>query len=256
LALDGRRRLVESISSNPGHALGAGIVPRDRARRVADRLLGPDLFNGWGVRSLSATHVSYNPFAYHLGAVWPVEQATFALGFKRYGLDAHVDRLVDAVLGAAAACEGSRLPEVLSGHGSDEVASPVPYPRANSPQAWSASAVIQLVQVMLGLYPFAPLSVLAVVRPRLPAWLPELTLRRLRVGTATVDLHFERRPDGSARWRARTRGRLVVIGAGPPNDVGGGGALEALEAAALRRAPGRLARAARIGIGLDDGLAR
>src|SRR5204863_3239881 len=199
LAIDGRRRPVRSIASNPGHALGAGIVPRDRARLVADRLLAPDLFDGWGTRSLSAEHVSYNPFAYHLGAVWPVEQATFALGFKRYGLDAHVDRLVEAMLRAAAASPHGRLPEALSGHGSDDVSTPVPYPAANAPQAWSASALVQLVQVMLGLYPFAPLHVLAVVRPRLPSWLPNLTLRGVRVGRATVDLSFERRSDGSAR---------------------------------------------------------
>ena len=100
----------------------------------------PDLFDGWGIRSLSAEHVSYNPFAYHLGAVWPVEQPTFALGFKRYGLDAHVARLVEAMLRAAAASPHGRLPEALSGHGSDDVSTPVPYPAANAPQAWSASA--------------------------------------------------------------------------------------------------------------------
>jgi hypothetical protein len=104
---------------------------------------------------------------------------------------------------------------------------------------------------MLGLYPFAPLGILAVVRPRLPAWLPELTLRRLRVGSATVDLRFERQGDGAARWSVvGQRGRLLVVPAGPPNDVGGGTALEGLEIEALRRMPGRLVKAARIGIGL------
>jgi glycogen debranching enzyme len=254
LALDGRRRLVRSITSNPGHALGAGIVPRERARQVADRLLAPDLFNGWGVRSLSAEHVSYNPFAYHLGAVWPVEQATFALGCKRYGLDAHVRRLVEAVLDAAAASPDHRLPEALSGHGPDEVPAPVPYPAANAPQAWSASALVQVVQVMLGIYPFAPLGVLAIVRPTLPEWLPELTLHGLGVGRGRADIRFERRADGSASWSSRTHGRLVVVPAGPPNDVGGGDMLEALERQVLRRAPGRLARAARIGIGVVDGV--
>jgi len=109
-----------------------------------------------------------------------------------------------------------------------------------------------MVQIMLGLYPFAPLDLLGVVRPRLPAWLPELAVRGVRVGRGTVDLKFERRPDGSAQWKSHTRGRVVVVGAGPPNDVGGGAALEALEREALRRAPGRLARAARIGIGLEE----
>ena len=84
----------------------AGHRAAGRRAAVADRLLAPDLFNGWGVRTLSDDHPSYNPFAYHLGAVWPVENATFALGFKRYGLDDHVDRLVSAVLGAAAASPG------------------------------------------------------------------------------------------------------------------------------------------------------
>jgi glycogen debranching enzyme len=251
LALDGSKEQVRSIASNPGHALGAGIVPAEHARAVADRLLAPDLFSGWGVRSLSDRHPSYNPFAYHLGALWPVEQATFALGFKRYGLDEHVDRLVEAVFAAALESPDSRLPEALSGHARDRVSGPVPYPKANSPQAWSASALIQLVQIMLGLYPFAPLHVLAIVRPRLPSWLPVLTLQRLRVGAATVDLRFERRPDGSADWRVvRRRGRLLVVSAGPPNADDPGSGLARFEYGLLRRMPGRLVRAGRIALGL------
>jgi len=92
MALDPGKRQVASIGSNAGHALAAGIVPVELATRVADRLLAPDLFSGWGVRTLSTDHPSYNPFAYHLGTVWPVEQATFALGFRRYGLDDHLER--------------------------------------------------------------------------------------------------------------------------------------------------------------------
>jgi glycogen debranching enzyme len=252
LALDPEKRAVRTTASNPGHALGAGIVPREHARAVADRLFEPDLFSGWGVRSLSDRHPSYNPFGYHLGAVWPVEQATFALGLKRYGLDAHVDRLVTAVLDAAAASPNGRLPEALSGHSRVEFGAPVRYPTANSPQGWSASAVVQLVQIMLGLYPFAPLHVLAVVRPRLPEWLPTLTLRNLRVGRASVDLRFDRRPDGSAAHRVvRRRGSLLVVPAGPPQDVGSPRAPgEEAMRTVLALAPGRLARAARLGIGL------
>lgn len=250
LALDGAKEQVRSIASDPGHALGAGIVPAAYARAVADRLLEPDLFSGWGVRSLSDCHPSYNPFAYHLGALWPVEQATFALGFKRYGLDEHVDRLVDAIFAAAFQSPYGRLPEALSGHARDEFLAPVPYPRANSPQAWSASALIQLVQIMLGLYPYAPLHVLAIVRPRLPSWLPQLTLRRLRVGAATVDLRFERRPDGSADWSVVSRrGRLLVVSAGPPDVAYRGIGWERLEYGLLRRMPGRLVRAGRIALG-------
>ncbi len=251
LALDGGKGQVRTIASNPGHALGAGIVPTEHARTVADRLLAADLFSGWGVRSLSDRHPSYNPFAYHLGAVWPVEQATFALGFKRYGLDAHVDRLAEGVFDAAFRSPESRLPEALSGHDRQEVAGPVPYPKANIPQAWSSSALIQLVQIMLGLYPFAPLHTLAIVRPRLPAWLPDLTLRGMRVGAASVDLQFKRRADGSARWKVVGRhGRLLVVGAGPPDPADDGMRLERLQYRFLRRMPGRLARAGRIALGL------
>ena len=253
LALDGSKRQVGSITSNPGHALGTGIVPREHGRTVADRLLAPDLFSGWGVRSLSSDHPSYNPFAYHLGAVWPVEQATFALGFKRYGLDDHLDQLAEGMFAAAFDCPEQRLPEALSGHARGDVAQPIPYPDADSPQAWSASALIQLVQIMLGLYPFAPLRVLAVVRPRLPIWLPRLILRDLRVGHATVDLAFERRHDGSAGWRVlRQRGRVITLPAGPPDAATGGGLSERLEIEALRRAPGRLARAARMALGIEE----
>lgn len=251
IALDGGKERVASIASNPGHALGAGMVPHALARTVADRLLARDLFSGWGIRSLSEDHPSYNPFAYHLGCVWPVEQATFALGFKRYGLDRHLDQLVEAVFDAAVGSPNGRLPEALTGHARTVVRTPVPYPAANVPQAWSSSALVQLVQIMLGLYPFAPSGILAVVRPRLPAWAPELTVTELRVGRAVVDLRFRRRPDGSASWRVvRRRGPLLVVGAGPPDDVGEGDLLERLEMTALARAPGRLARAARIAIGM------
>jgi glycogen debranching enzyme len=254
LGLDGSKRQIRSIASNAGHALGTGIVPRERARAVADRLLSPDLFSGWGVRTLSSDHPSYNPFAYHLGAVWPVENATFALGLRRYGLDGHLDRLVEAVFDAAGGCPSHRLPEALSGHDRREFAAPVLYPDANSPQAWSASAILQLLQITLGIYPFAPLDVLALVRPRLPASAPTVTIRGLRVGRSRVDLRFERRPDGSARVHAENRdGPLRIVMAGPPNDVAGGALhpAEALGRFALRHLPGHLVRAARIGVGLE-----
>ena len=254
LALETGGAQVASITSNPGHALGTGIVPPEHARQVADRLLSRTLFSGWGVRTLADDHPSYNPLAYHLGSVWPVENATFALGFKRYGLDEHVERLFEAQIEAAAALDDARLPEALTGHRRDPGIPPWPYPHACSPQAWSASAVIQLVQVMLGLYPFAPLRLLTVIRPRLPAWLPAVTLRNVRVGRATVDLRFTRKRDGSAGYRVTRRsGQLLVVPAGPPVDLSERPRpwLEALGQAALERAPGRLVRAARISVGLE-----
>ena len=252
MALDPEKRQVTSIGSNPGHALATGIVPVEHARQVADRLMAGDLFTGWGVRTLSDRHPAYNPWAYHLGTVWPVENATFALGFKRYGLDEHADRLVRALLEAAALLPGTRLPELIGGQSRSEVPFPIAYPQANCPQAWSASATVQLVQIMLGMYPFAPLGVLALVRPRLPAGIEELTVHRLRVGDASVSIRFRREADGHAAHEViARRGRLLVMEA-PPPDAAPGSPWESLASAVLAHAPGRMARVVRLALGMID----
>jgi glycogen debranching enzyme len=212
LGLDASGRQIRSIASNPGHCLAAGIVDATLAGRTADRLLRDDLFNGWGIRTLSARNAAYNPFSYHRGSVWPVEQGTFVLGFVRYGLHAHAERLARATFEAAALFDFCRLPELFSGHQRDE-AHPFPalYPQANSPQAWSASAVLIVVQSMLGLYPYAPQHLL-LVDPHLPEWLPELTVSNLRVGNARVDLRFFREANGSTDYRVLdVRGKLHVV---------------------------------------------
>jgi glycogen debranching enzyme len=253
MALDPEKRQVGSIGSNPGHALAAGLVPHAHVSEVADRLLEPDLFSGWGIRTLSDRHPSFNPWAYHLGTVWPVENATFALGFKRYGLDGHVDRLARAMIEAAAGLPGTRLPELIGGQPRDEVPFPIAYPRANCPQAWSASATLQLAQIMLGIYPFAPMRLLALVRPRLPRGIDEVVVRNLRVGDARVSLRFRRRPDGSASHEVLARdGTLIVAEAPPPDAVAGQGPMDALARLVLAHAPGRPARAARLALGMID----
>jgi glycogen debranching enzyme len=254
MALDSRHRQVASIGSNPGHALGVGIVPEEHATAIADRLLAADLFSGWGVRTLSSLHPAYNPFAYHLGAVWPVENATIALGLKRYGLDDHLDQLVEGLFGAIAHCRDLRLPEAIAGHDRADTPTPLPYPGSMSPQAWSSSAVIQLVQIMLGLYPFAPARVLGLVRPRLPEWLPEITLRGLRVGDATVSVRFVRGDDGRANHEVLERdGTLHLLEVPAPDDVAGPqGVRERLVSMAMEHAPGRLPQALRIALGTAE----
>jgi hypothetical protein len=203
------------------------------------------------VRTLSSLHPAYNPFAYHLGAVWPVENATIGLGFKRYGLDDHLQQLADGMFAAVAHCRDLRLPEALSGHDRRAIPTPLPYPRSQSPQAWSASATVQLIQLLLGLYPFAPAHVLGLVRPRLPAWLPAVTLHGLRVGDAVVTIRFQRDGDGSAHHDViEQEGHLTILAVPPPDAVAGeDGLLPRLVGWALERAPGRIARALRIATG-------
>jgi glycogen debranching enzyme len=172
LALDPAKNLVKTIASDPGQCLAYGIVDDDKAQAVADRLMTPELFGGWGVRTLSARHPAFNPFAYHLGSVWPASNALIGFGLKRYGFDAHLHRLAKAMFDASQLFEHDRLPEVFGGHARDP-AHPHPgiYPGANSPQAWSAGAVILLVVAMLGLLPLAPRDTL-IVDPDLPEWTP------------------------------------------------------------------------------------
>jgi hypothetical protein len=141
-----------------------------------------------------------------------VEQATFAIGFMRYGLHEHMEKICRAQFQAAAMFDAFRLPELFSGHGRDEL-HPFPshYPGANSPQAWSASAVFCLLQSMLGLYPYAPLRLL-LLDPHLPTWLPEITLRGLRVGEATATIRFYRKPNGTSDYEVRDKiGSLHVL---------------------------------------------
>ena len=212
LALDARKRPVRSITSNPGHCLAAAIADAGIVERVADRLFAEDLFSGWGIRTLSSDHPRYNPYSYHLGSVWPVEQGTFALGFWRYGLHERVQQIARAQFEAAALFEHYRLPELFGGHARDQD-TPFPgvYPGANPMQAWSSSAVFTLLQAMLGIYPYAPLQLL-VVDPHLPDWLPEITLASLRVGSATVTMRFVRGSDGRTSYRVlEKKGRLRIV---------------------------------------------
>jgi glycogen debranching enzyme len=190
LGLDANGRQIRSIASNAGHCVATGIAADAHVPLIAERMFQPDLFTGWGVRTLSDKHPSYNPYSYHLGSVWPVEHGTFALGFMRYGLHERAQQLAKGMFEAAALFDFHRLPELFTGHPRDD-AHPFPalYPNANSPQAWSASAVFSLLQAMLGLYPYAPMKIL-MIDPHLPDWLPEITLRNLRVGEASVSIRF------------------------------------------------------------------
>ena len=212
MALDPDKRPVRSAGSNPGHALACGIVDGALALRTAGRFVAHDLFSGWGIRTLSSAHPAYNPYSYHRGSVWPVEQGPFALGLMRYGLHGHAELICRAQFEAASLFDFCRLPELFSGHPrDDDHPFPALYPQTNSPQAWSAGAVFCFVQALLGLYPYAPLDAL-LVDPRLPEWLPELTLERLRVGEAVVTLRFFRRDDGRSDYRILDqRGRLHVV---------------------------------------------
>jgi glycogen debranching enzyme len=157
----------------------------------------PDLFNGWGIRTLSCKERRYNPMGYHLGTVWPHDNSLIAAGFRRYGYHEEASRIFVGLLEAAMEFEDYRLPELFTGFGREEYGQPVRYPVACHPQAWAAGAIPFLVETFLGLVPDAFDKRLKIVRPTLPDFVNQVELRHLRVGNGSVDLRFERRRDGS-----------------------------------------------------------
>ncbi|MGH7907615.1 MAG: amylo-alpha-1,6-glucosidase, partial [Candidatus Binataceae bacterium] len=203
MGLDGEGRQIQSVSSNPGHCLGTGVAEESLAARTVNRLMRDDMFSGWGVRTLSSGHPAYNPYSYHRGTVWPVEQGAFAIGFWRYGKYEEMLQLCRAQFELAELFEHFRLPEVLSGHQRDSMHPfPALYPDANSPQAWSASAVFAMIGSILGIFPLAPFRML-LVDPHLPEWLPEIMIGNLQVGEASVSLRFFRETDGASQFEIR-----------------------------------------------------
>jgi glycogen debranching enzyme len=196
--LDGEKRPVLSVASNPGHLLWSGIVPRDRAARVVERLMKPDMWSGWGIRTLSADHPAYNPHSYQNGSVWPHDNALIALGFRRYGFADEAARIARDISGAASFFALHQMPELYSGLKRNPTNFPVQYLGANVPQAWAAGSCFSFVEMTLGFQPDASAGRLY-LDPHLPAWIDDLTISDLSVGAAIYDLRFWR--DGEAtRW--------------------------------------------------------
>ena len=191
-ALDGEKRQVRSIVSNPGHGLYCDIVDADKAEHLARRLLAPDMFSGWGVRTMSKSAVSYNPMSYHNGSVWPHDNALIAAGLKRYGFVRATNRVATALFDAAIGADYMRLPELFCGFTRRSPNRPVSYPIACSPQAWAAGSPFLILQGMLGISARAHENLLTVNKPQLPVWLNTVELRGLRVGHSRITLLFRR----------------------------------------------------------------
>ncbi|MEV1331997.1 glycogen debranching N-terminal domain-containing protein [Micromonospora costi] len=164
LALDPDGRQCDVLSSNIGHLLWSGIVDHDRAEKIAEHLVGPRLFSGWGVRTLAEGEIRYNPIGYHNGTIWPFDNSFIAWGLRRYGFAEQAATIASGILDAATYFDG-RLPEAFGGYHRDLTKFPVEYPTACSPQAWSTGTPLLLLRTMLGLEPHeGHLS----VDPRLP----------------------------------------------------------------------------------------
>ncbi|KXK59404.1 amylo-alpha-1,6-glucosidase [Micromonospora rosaria] len=143
---------VDALASNMGHLLWSGIVPPERAARVAEHLLGPQLWSGWGVRTLGAGQQRYNPVGTHLGSVWLWDTALIAAGLRRYGLDEAAGRLATGLFDVALRLDG-RMPEVIAGYDRSVTKYPVQLPSGGYPQAWAAGSLLMTLTTVLGLDP-------------------------------------------------------------------------------------------------------
>jgi len=211
LALDGEGKPVDSISSNPGHCLNLGILLPEKAYSVAERLRAPDMFNGWGIRTLSSLSPAYNPMGYHVGSVWPHDNSLIALGLRSLGLIDQALELSQGLIDMTLQQPYLRPPELFCGYERTSDNAPVKYPVACSPQAWATGSIFQLLQMMVNLVPDARNNCLRIIDPALPASINRLSLHNLRIGPTLLDLEFERSGTTTACRVAKKRGNLRVV---------------------------------------------
>ncbi len=211
LALDRAKRPCRVVASNAGHALLTGIAAPDRARRVAETLLGLASFSGWGVRTVAVSAARYNPMSYHNGSVWPHDNALIALGLARYGLKAGVLRIFKGLFDAAAYMDQRRLPELFCGFPWRKLNAPTLYPVACSPQAWASAAIFALVQASLELEFDQDAGEIRLDHPVLPDFLGELKLRGLRARNGEADVLLRRYGEDVAVTISRRRGEVPMV---------------------------------------------
>lgn len=211
LALDGNREQVNSITSNPGHCLSLGILDSEKAYSVAERLQAPDMFNGWGIRTLSSMSPAYNPMGYHVGSVWPHDNGLIALGLRSLGLVDQALELAEGLMAMTLMQPYQRPPELFCGYERSDGSSPVQYPVACSPQAWASGTIFQLFQMMVNLVPDAPGNHLRIIEPALLESINHLSIHNLKVGQTLMDLEFERSGATTACRVTKKRGNLRVV---------------------------------------------
>jgi glycogen debranching enzyme len=152
VALGPDKKPVDSLTSNIGHCLWSGIVDEDRASLIAKHLMSPQMWNGWGIRTLAEDERAYDPMSYHCGTVWPHDGAICAAGLMRYGFEDEALTVAKGLFAASEAWNG-RLPELFSGLDRADVETPIPFPTSCSPQAWAAATPFLLLRIMLRLEP-------------------------------------------------------------------------------------------------------
>lgn len=212
LALDGNGKPVDSITSNPGHCLSLGIFDREKADAVAERLHAPDMFNGWGIRTLSNLSPAYNPMGYHIGSVWHHDNSIIALGLRSLGLNEQSMALTQGLLDMTCTQAYQRPPELFCGYErTDDNDRPIQYPVACSPQAWASGTIYMLLRMMVNLVPDTTNNYLRIIDPMLLPSVNYLAIQNLHIGETILDLEFERSNNAIACRVIKKQGTLRVV---------------------------------------------
>ena len=192
MALDGDKQQLKCIASNPGHLLFTRVLSRERCRAVVARLMKPDMFSGWGWRTLSQDDPTFNPLSYHRGSVWPHDNSLIAHGMALNEFRRPAIETFTALFQASMDFRNYRLPELFCGIQRREHDEPVHYPVSCSPQAWASGSWFLMLTSILGIRPSAFRKELNIVNPELPHWLDHLRISNLRIGNSRVTLEFNR----------------------------------------------------------------
>jgi glycogen debranching enzyme len=211
LALDGHKRPCRVRTSNAGHCLFTGIARPDHGNAVAQTLFAKDFFSGWGIRTLASGEARYNPLSYHNGSIWPHDNALIASGLAKYGFKNLAGKILLALMDVSSMLELHRLPELYCGLERRPGEGPTLYPVACAPQAWAAAASFLLIESCLGLTIQGSENRVIFNRPCLPEGIPQLSIRGLRIGKATVDLLFERQVDTVRVQVLEKQGDIEVV---------------------------------------------
>jgi glycogen debranching enzyme len=208
-ALDGRKKCVRCMVSNPGHCLFTGILPQKKALKVAKRLFAKDLYSGWGIRTMGKNEKKYNPMSYHCGSIWPHDNAIIAWGLRKLGQYDKIVSLTNDIFQAATYFPYCQLPELFCGFTRRGLEGPVKYPTACDPQAWSVSSTFMFLQSLLGIY--CREGNLYISRPVLPEWLNHVVISNLRVGGGKADIEFTRRSGKTYCSVIERQGKIRIV---------------------------------------------
>jgi glycogen debranching enzyme len=211
LALDGNRVPCRVRASNMGHCLWGQILPAEQAAQVASHLVSPQMFSGYGVRTLAADEAAYNPLSYHNGSVWPHDCSIIMEGLRAYGLRTELELVVGGLLAVLEASDDFRLPELFCGFRRRDDAPPVPYEVACKPQAWAAGSLFLMVKAMLGLSMDIDQPYFSLHSPILPPGVTQLEIRGLRARDSEFNLFLKRSSVGTQVEYRRLSGKVKLM---------------------------------------------